>query len=224
MSLLSSPAGKFAAFGLAAAVGLAGCSRVTPDQLQTQLTQVRSEMAAGDSALANRIASNDQRITDLSARMDSLQHDLESLRTEFHASIQQMQSALRFNVPVHFAFDDATVREQDEPVLNRFASVVQKYFGNDAVITVEGFADPAGSARYNLELGLNRAEAVKDYLVDQGGLAGDRINTVSYGEARNRQVTPGAHGPGDAGVENRRVALVIDYAGSAPAAPSTASR
>jgi hypothetical protein len=35
---------------------------------------------------------------------------------------------------------------------------------------------------------------------------------VSYGEARNRQVVPGARGPGDAGVENRRVALVIDHA------------
>lgn len=224
MSLLSSHAGKMAVVGLAAAVGLVGCSRVTPDQMQAQLTQVRSEMAAGDSALANRIASNDQRITNLSARMDSLQQDLEALRTEFHASIQQMQSALRFNLPVHFAYDDATVREQDEPVLNRFASVVQKYFGNDAVVTVEGFADPAGSARYNLELGLNRAEAVRDYLVNQGGLPAAQINTVSYGEARNRQVTPGAHGPGESGLENRRVALVIDYAGTAPAAPSTATR
>jgi hypothetical protein len=35
---------------------------------------------------------------------------------------------------------------------------------------------------------------------------------VSYGEVRNRQVVPGAKGPGDAGVENRRVALVIDHA------------
>jgi peptidoglycan-associated lipoprotein len=222
MSLLTPRAGKVAALSLVAAIGLAGCARVTPDQLQTQLTQVRSEMAAGDSALSQRIGSNDQRITGLAGRMDSLQRDLEALRTEFHASIQQMQSALRFNVPVHFAYDDATVREADQPVLNRFASVVQKYFGSDAVITVEGFADPAGSARYNLELGLNRAEAVKDYLVNQGGLAGAKINTVSYGEARNRQVSPGAHGPGDSGIENRRVALVIDYAGTTPS--TTASR
>jgi hypothetical protein len=35
---------------------------------------------------------------------------------------------------------------------------------------------------------------------------------VSYGEVGNRQVVPGAHGPGDTGVENRRVTLVIDHA------------
>ena len=39
-----------------------------------------------------------------------------------------------------------------------------------------------------------------------------RLKSVSYGESRNRQVVPGAKGPGDVGLENRRVALVIDHA------------
>jgi hypothetical protein len=38
-----------------------------------------------------------------------------------------------------------------------------------------------------------------------------QVKSVSYGESRNRQVVPGAKGPGDAGLENRRVALVIDH-------------
>jgi hypothetical protein len=36
------------------------------------------------------------------------------------------------------------------------------------------------------------------------------MRTVGYGE--NRQVIPGAQGPGDAGLENRRVAFVIEFA------------
>jgi hypothetical protein len=39
------------------------------------------------------------------------------------------------------------------------------------------------------------------------------VKAVSYGEAADRQVVPGARGPGVTGIENRRVALVVDYSG-----------
>ncbi len=53
---------------------------------------------------------------------------------------------------------------------------------------------------------------MREYLGASGGLGGDGLKAVSYGEAKNRQVVPGAKGPGEEGVENRRVALVIDHA------------
>ena len=209
-----SQSGRAVALGLVAAIGVVGCARVTPDQLQTELTTLRQEVAAGDTVLSGRITATDNRVTALSSRLDSLERDLQALRTEFNASVQRMETAVRFNAPVHFDFDDATLREADRPMLDRFAAVAQKYFG-DAVITIEGFTDPAGDASYNLALGMDRAEAVRDYLASTGGLTSDRIKAVSYGEARNRQVLPGVQGPGEVGVENRRVALVIDYAGNA---------
>jgi peptidoglycan-associated lipoprotein len=78
------------------------------------------------------------------------------------------------------------------------------------VITVEGFADPAGSASYNRRLGERRADAVRDYLV-QNGLSADNLRAVSYGEASNRQVERGK--TRDEGASNRRVTLVVDFAG-----------
>jgi peptidoglycan-associated lipoprotein len=99
-------------------------------------------------------------------------------------------------------------------VLDRFASVVREHYP-DAVVTVEGFADPAGSAAYNRRLGQRRGESVRQYLTSDGQLGAERIRVVSYGEARERQVVPGAQGPN--GLPNRRVALVIDYAGTASA-------
>lgn len=214
--------GRAAFAGLVAAIGVVGCARVTPGQLQTELTTIRQEIAAGDSALGGRLTATDRRVTALSSRLDSLERDLQALRTEFNASVQRMETAVRFNVPVHFDFDDATLREADRPMLDRFAQVTQKYF-TDATITIEGFTDPAGDASYNLALGMDRAEAVRDYLASSAGLSADHLRAVSYGEARNRQVVPGAQGPGDVGLENRRVALVIDYAGPATAPATTAS-
>ncbi|MGH7534446.1 MAG: OmpA family protein, partial [Gemmatimonadales bacterium] len=96
-------------------------------------------------------------------------------------------------------------------VLDRFASVVREYYPG-ALITVEGFTDPAGSVAYNQRLGQRRADAVREYLATAGGFATENLKAVSYGEVRNRQVAPGARGPGDLGIENRRVALVIDHA------------
>jgi peptidoglycan-associated lipoprotein len=156
-----------------------------------------------------------QRVDSLDQRTAGLQSALTELRQEFDTRIAETEGMMSFNVPVHFEFDDATLREQDQPVLNRFAQVVNRYY-TDALITVEGFTDPAGDRQYNLWLGEQRAQAVSEYLA-QTGMDGARIKVVSYGESGDRLVTPGAMGPGPEGMENRRVALVIDYRGEAPA-------
>lgn len=214
--------GRAAVLGLGFAAGIAGCARVTPDQLQTELTAVRSEMTTADNSLSDRITATDGRVTALTSRLDSLERDLQALRTEFNASVQRMETAVRFNVPVHFDFDDATIRESDRPMLDRFAQVVGKYY-TGSTITVEGFTDPAGSAGYNQQLGMERAEAVSSYLGGTAGLTAATLKAVSYGEARNRQVVPDAQGPGQVGMENRRVALVVDFAGSETAPTTTAA-
>ena len=124
--------------------------------------------------------------------------------------MEKEKTLLKFDVPVHFEFDRSDLREADRPVLDRFASVVKEYYPG-AVITVEGFTDPAGGEAYNRQLGQRRAESVREYLTTSGGFNSETIRAVSYGEVRNRQVIPGAKGPGDEGMENRRVALVIDH-------------
>jgi len=208
--------------GLIAAAGVAGCARVKPEQLDAEVAKLRQEMQAGDSSLAARQNATDQRVSTLETRLDSLQRDLDSLGAEFHASVQRLETAIRFNAPVHFDFDDATIREADRPLLDRFAATVQHHYGG-ALITIEGFADPAGNPAYNKRLGQARAEAVRDYLVTNGSLGSDRLRVVSYGESKDRLVVPNAQGPGDAGLETRRVAFVVDLSGAAPAG-ETASR
>jgi peptidoglycan-associated lipoprotein len=81
-----------------------------------------------------------------------------------------------------------------------------------AVVTVEGFTDPSGSASYNMRLGRKRADAVRDYLMNNGGMSADQVRVVSYGKAVNRQVLKGK--TGDEGEPNRRVSLVVDFAGT----------
>ena len=197
---------------LGLAVGLGGCAaKVNRDDFNAEVARLRQEVQAGDAQLSSRIDSTNQIVTDHTRRLDALDQELQAFRSEYNVSIERTRDMMKFNVPVHFEFDRSELREVDRPVLDRFATVVKEYYPG-AIVTVEGFTDPAGSAAYNQRLGKHRADAVKEYLASAGGFETANLKSVSYGEARNRQVVPGAKGPGDAGVENRRVALVIDHA------------
>ncbi len=196
------------------------CAHVKPEELDRELVRVqnelREEIRQGDEAVEQRLnARIDERTAPLERRLATLEGELNNLREEFAVTIERLENAVRFNAPVHFAFDDDRVRAEDRPVLERFAEVVREYY-DGALITVEGFTDPAGDPAYNLRLGERRAESVKSFLVERG-LNGERLRTVSYGASADRQVIPGAAGPGGEGWQNRRVALVIDFSGTAPA-------
>jgi len=201
-----------AAIGMAGVLlGLAGCAaKVKQEDFNSEMARLREEIQGGDRQLGARIDSTNAAVADQTRRLDALEQELQAFRSEYNVSIEKVRGMLKFNVPVHFEFASSELREADRPVLDRFSSVVNEYYPG-ALVTVEGFADPAGSAAYNQRLGQRRAEAVQEYLGTAGGFGADRLKAVSYGEARNRQVVPGAKGPGEDGVENRRVALVIDH-------------
>ncbi len=186
-----------------------GCATVKRQEMEDRLSilgsELRREIHEGDQRLGARIDG-------VEARLEAQERALAALERDFNAKIERLETALRFNVPVYFGFDQAEVRAQDFAVLDRFAQVVREHYPT-ALVTVEGFTDPAGAPEYNMRLGRRRADGVRQYLVDRGGLPVDRIRAVSYGETVERQVVRGAHGPGETGWENRRVVLVIDHAG-----------
>ena len=197
---------------LSVVAGLSGCAaKVTRKDFSAEVARLREEVQTRDAQLAARIDSTNQLVADHTRRLDALDQELQAFRSEYNVSIERTRDNMKFNVPVHFEFSRSELREADQPVLDRFATVVKEYYPG-ALVTVEGFTDPAGSAAYNRRLGQQRADAVKEYLASAGGFDATALKAVSYGESRNRQVVPGAKGPGDAGVENRRVALVIDHA------------
>ena len=180
---------------------MTGCATKGYVNRQVNAAEGRQTAALNDERLA-RINADSAMMRDLAA----LRTDLQSLRTEFGAKITAMEEGMKFAFPVHFGFDDAAVREQDRAALDRFAQVAQRYYPG-ARITVEGFADPAGSPRYNLTLSQRRANAVREYLVSQG-LNGSQLRTVGYGETR--LVNPGAAGSAAGAEWNRRVVFVIE--------------
>ncbi len=144
------------------------------------------------------------------ARITALRADLDSLRTEFGARIAVVEDGIRFAMPVTFGFNEATVNADDQAMLERFARIAKRYYAT-SVITIEGFADPAGSARYNLALSKRRAENVGRSLATMG-LDRTQLRAVGYGETR--LVTPGATRSDPGAERNRRVVFAIETGGA----------
>ncbi len=83
---------------------------------------------------------------------------------------------------VYFAYNspELDAKSYQQVVKN---SDVFKRKGTFSTIRVEGHCDAWGSDEYNMALGLKRAKAVKEVMVNQG-VDAERISMVSYGEMR----------------------------------------
>lgn len=113
---------------------------------------------------------------------------------------------------IHFDYDQAEVRANDQAVLDRKAAILQANPGLQ--IRISGHADERGSDEYNLALGNRRAAAAKRYLQNQG-VSASRIDVVSYGEER-----PLAQALDEtAYAENRRAEFEITSGGTNLRAP-----
>lgn len=198
-----------AALTLFFAVLTTACAHVGQEDFEAEIAALRAELDQRGEEMDSR---NSAQMAALSARLDRLTDGLSALEGEFDVTVERLEAAIRFNIPVFFDFDQDNLRPEDLPVLARFGDVVAEYYP-EVLLTVEGFTDRAGSLEYNLDLGQRRAEAVRLYLVETAGFRGDRVRAVSYGESPERLVFPDRAGH-DEGIENRRVALVVEHLGT----------
>lgn len=110
---------------------------------------------------------------------------------------------------------DLEVQPQDVLVLESFVNFnYDSYVVNNKVnglnkikiekvkqIIVDGHTDKRGTNEYNFALGLKRANAVKEFLLDYS-IAAEKIKTVSYGESNPIS---------NDDAKNRRVDLTVQY-------------
>ena len=111
---------------------------------------------------------------------------------------------LRLQLPsnITFATGSANISQSFNPVLDDVARVLKKY--EKTTMLIEGHTDSTGSAEYNQQLSLNRANAVRNNLVGNG-VDSRRVTTEGYGESM-----PVADNDTESGRQlNRRVELRI---------------
>ncbi|MCU7916731.1 MAG: peptidoglycan-associated lipoprotein Pal [Candidatus Thiodiazotropha sp. (ex Epidulcina cf. delphinae)] len=102
---------------------------------------------------------------------------------------------------IYFDFDQSTVRSDYLDVIQAHADYLAA--NPQVVVRLEGHADEKGTREYNLGLGENRANAVRNLMLAQG-VSDNQLVVVSYGEER-----PAAFEHNDESwALNRRVELI----------------
>lgn len=104
---------------------------------------------------------------------------------------------------VNFAFGQTTLLPRAFRTLDAIGVVLSDY--PDLRLQIDGHTDAVGSAAANEQLSVRRAQAVRQYLIDEWDLDPDRLAARGYGHTR-----PVASNETSAGRElNRRVEFVL---------------
>ena len=93
---------------------------------------------------------------------------------------------------------------QNKPftVLQNITGILKEY--PNARFSIEGHTDSDGSDAFNMKLSQDRADVVKDALIERG-IKSSNINSVGYGESRPVETNKTAAGK----AKNRRTEVIL---------------
>ncbi|MDI6743161.1 MAG: OmpA family protein, partial [Smithella sp.] len=111
----------------------------------------------------------------------------------------------RQTLDVKFAFDKSTIKDGYSNDIDDLSQVMKDY--PELNVVVEGHTDSIGSDAYNETLSQERADAVKNYMVEKNGINANRIKAIGFGEKQPVASNDTREGR----AQNRRVEAVVDY-------------
>src|SRR5690606_13022455 len=104
-----------------------------------------------------------------------------------------------YYAPIQFEFDSSVLKTSSYSTLDKLAKELRD---NNSSVQLDGYASAEGSESYNLTLSKDRANSVKQYLVN-AGVSSSSITAQGYGEKN-----PVASNATEEGrVQNRRVEI-----------------
>ncbi|HWM91458.1 MAG TPA: OmpA family protein [Thermoanaerobaculia bacterium] len=191
------------ALALIVAVSVTGCATKKYVREETGAVGTRVDEVSGQVEEAQtRLDTQEQRIGETSkTAQEALQRAMEAGKL---AEGKLLYETVLTDEKVKFGFDTSDLSPEAEAALDTFASELKNQNAS-VYIEIQGHTDSVGSEKYNEELGLLRAEAVRRYLSQKHQLPLHRINVISYGETASQADNSTREGRS----QNRRVALVV---------------
>lgn len=196
-----------------AAVALAATGCATKKYVQqetgavhTRVDDVETQVEANQTEIRRtneKVGANERQIGEVSrTAQEALQRAQEAGKL---AEGKLLYETVLTDDKVRFGFDKAELSDSAKAALDEFAQGLKAEYNRDVYVEIQGHTDATGSEEYNIELGLERAEAVRRYLNREHGIPLHRMSVISYGEAE-----PIAENDNrDGRAQNRRVVLVV---------------
>ena len=166
-------------------------------QAEGRITEVDTKAGAAQSA-ADKASQAANSANEAAAAVNTRAEAIEAATRKllFEVVISEDQGKFRFGA---FELPDEAKSAIDSMVTNL------KEQKSAVWVEIEGHTDNVGDKKYNEQLGLNRAEAVKRYLYEQHQVPLHKINVISYGE--DKPVAP--NNTRDGRAQNRRVVIKV---------------
>jgi outer membrane protein OmpA-like peptidoglycan-associated protein len=170
-------------------------------------------------AIAKKQAELEKQRLELEKKSLELQQkelDLEKARLEFQAQQSGRSLSMNLSGDVLFDYDKATLKPEAEQALKKVAVVLSQF--PESQVTVEGYTDAQGTQSVNMQLSRERAQAVKDWLVKNGGVPAANISTKGLGEqspVASNTNPDGSDNPLGRAL-NRRVTIIVERPAQKP--------
>ena len=115
-----------------------------------------------------------------SASVDQFVEKLQAPEVKTRSFRNLVPAPRTLDLVIRFEFDSSKIQESSKPLLNTLAAAMKTEKLLNLNFSVEGHTDAKGSADYNLRLSERRAEAVVNYMAQQG-IAKDRLTALGKG-------------------------------------------
>lgn len=198
---------------VAAAALLAGVLAI-PRSAAAQEAYASPDLPAVHAAAVRALPGKRLAIRGHSVAIVGVARGLEATLEALHAEVTEREIRIDLSADVLFDFDKADLKPAAAGDLGKVAEVARANPGTP--IQVGGHTDSKGADAYNQRLSERRAEAVKAWLVERGGVEAARIGTRGWGETRPvaPNETPGGADDPDGRQRNRRVEITIRREGA----------
>ncbi len=151
------------------------------DNLSTQVEQTQERVKRSEVRIDEVNQASQTGIAE--AKGSAQQAMTKAVDAEKAAKGKLIYSVTLSNDKVTFPVNRAEVSDEAKALVDE--AIAQLKAENKGVyFEIEGHTDASGPEEYNLKLGEDRAMAVRNYLHDQHGIALNRMQVISYGEAK----------------------------------------
>jgi len=170
---------------------------------QTIQNAMQSELNS-DALEAQKRQRNLQSRIDQTADIDAKFAKIERMFNAVEAEVfRQKGDVIIRLIGANFEVGKSLIQQEDYALLNKVQTALSTF--ENASFIIEGHTDSQGGDEQNIELSLERASAVLNYLTANNNIVKTRFTTVGYGESK-----PVANNETEFGrTQNRRIDIVI---------------
>jgi outer membrane protein OmpA-like peptidoglycan-associated protein len=103
-------------------------------------------------------------------------------KADLEANAEQLTKSVGIGLPIQFDFNSDSITSASRPYIDELGKMLSREDLLNENVIIEGHTDAVGSALYNKQLSMRRAQSIKQYLFSQYGIDRHRMMVSGKGE------------------------------------------